>query len=153
MHSKGIAHRDLKVENIMIHGDGSLKICDFGLATTEERVKSRTGTELYMAPEILEFVEHDPKQADIFSLGILLFAMKTCFFPFRKAHPEDKVYRLLLDGDYDRFWQIQNWQHEESLCLSENLKDLIIQMLSYNPEQRPDFEAIRSHPWFTNDMF
>ena len=76
----------------MIHGDGSLKICDFGLSTDKVMTKSRAGTELYMAPEQNAMSLHNPKLADMFSLGVILFVMVNCSFPFKVACEEDATY-------------------------------------------------------------
>ena len=148
MHSQGIAHRDLKVENFMIHGDGSLKICDFGLSTDKVMSKSRAGTELYMASEQYAMRLHDPKKADFFSLGVILFVMVNCAFPFRLAHEDDGTYSLLRNGKISEFWELHEKLLETPLCVSDNMRDLIIKLMAHDPQERPDFSSIRSHPWF-----
>ena len=71
LHEKGIAHRDLKLENIMIGQDGYIKLIDFGLAKTlKKQAKARVSTPFYMAPEIIEG-NYDDKWA----VGILIYEM------------------------------------------------------------------------------
>ena len=66
---------DIKLENILIANDCSLKFCDFGFSTSKDvnKLKSFRGTYTYMAPEIKEGKEYDGTKADIFSLGMAFF--------------------------------------------------------------------------------
>jgi aurora kinase len=78
MHSKGILHRDLKLENILLKGDYDVKLCDFGWAVESDnpmRRRSMCGTVEYMAPEVFNKDLHTPK-VDIWALGISLSFFK-----------------------------------------------------------------------------
>lgn len=81
----GVIHRDIKLKNILLsqskHGD-KFKLCDFGLSDFEKRVDDspETGTPGYIAPEIFLFKIHI--NGDIFSVGIILFALLTGYFPY-----------------------------------------------------------------------
>lgn len=75
MQSKGVVHRDLKLENILVDEMMNLKVADFGFATYKKinKLQSYRGTMTYMAPEIKEGKVYDGKQIDMFSIGVILF--------------------------------------------------------------------------------
>lgn len=73
--SKGVVHRDLKLENILVDDNLGLKVADFGFATYKKinKLNSYRGTMTYMAPEIKEGKQYDGRSIDIFSTGVILF--------------------------------------------------------------------------------
>ena len=75
MQGKGVVHRDLKLENILVDETMNLKVADFGFATYKKinKLQSYRGTMTYMAPEIKEGKTYDGKQIDMFSVGVILF--------------------------------------------------------------------------------
>ena len=80
-HQNGIAHVDLKPDNILLSSDNTIKLADFGLSDfnpSEEKRSEVKGTKIYMAPEVLKGELYDPFRADIWSLGITLFQMVSC---------------------------------------------------------------------------
>ena len=85
LHEKGVVHRDLKLENILLNSDGFIKLIDFGLAKTitgKDLAKSKCGTPMYMAPELFDKTGHN-KDVDWWALGVLMYEMlvgKTPFF-------------------------------------------------------------------------
>jgi serine/threonine protein kinase len=79
LHDMGLAHGDLKLDNIVLDGHGNPKLIDFGCCHTS-RVESdhmKAGTLYYLAPELLTLTSFDTQKADIWSLGVMLFAMTT----------------------------------------------------------------------------
>jgi len=98
-HSKGIVHRDVKAENIMVTTKNQIKVMDFGLAKLKgsmklTRTSSTVGTLAYMAPEQIQGGEVDAR-SDIFSFGIVLFEMLTGHTPFRGEHEAAMMYSIV----------------------------------------------------------
>ena len=100
IHQRRVAHRDLKLENILLDSQLNLKIADFGFATykTIENLKSYRGTLTYMAPEIKEGKEYQGELVDMFSLGVIIFIIVHGIFPFKEARKEEYFYNLLMTG-------------------------------------------------------
>jgi serine/threonine protein kinase/tetratricopeptide (TPR) repeat protein len=98
-HEKGIVHRDIKSDNIMVNPKGQVKIMDFGLAKVKGATKytqagSTVGTAAYMSPEQAQGEDVDPR-SDIFSFGVVLYEMLTTHLPFRGEHQAALVYSLI----------------------------------------------------------
>ncbi len=98
-HTKGIVHRDIKADNIMLNAKNQIKVMDFGLAKLKGSLKltktsSTVGTLAYMAPEQIQGGEVDAR-SDIFSYGILLFEMLTGKTPFRGEHEAAAMYSIV----------------------------------------------------------
>ncbi|OTB06661.1 hypothetical protein M426DRAFT_54823 [Hypoxylon sp. CI-4A] len=150
MHAKGIIHRDLKMGNIFLDKDMNAKIGDFGLAALlvtgkdMQTIRRTTlcGTPNYIAPEILEKGKkgHD-HMVDIWSLGIIMFAMLTSKPPFQSS-TTDEIYRRAKNRDYE-------WPKPESSnkYISQEAKDVVATMLE-EAELRPDPDIIVQHDFF-----
>ncbi|MBI3363851.1 MAG: protein kinase [Ignavibacteriae bacterium] len=98
-HEKGIVHRDIKSDNIMMTPKGQIKIMDFGLAKLKGATKltkagSTIGTAAYMSPEQAQGEEVDHR-SDIFSVGVVFYEMLTSKLPFRGEHQAALMYSLI----------------------------------------------------------
>lgn len=94
-HSKGVYHRDIKPENILLADDGTLKLADWGLATTlKENFEFGVGSQRYMAPELFDMNidSYDAEKTDIWSIGICLINVLFARNPFEKATYSDKLF-------------------------------------------------------------
>ncbi len=104
-HEAGIIHRDLKPENVMVREDGVLKLMDFGIAKIIDRDDKMTmtgalvGSPAHMAPEIIEG-EEVGAEADVFSLGTMLYFFATTRLPFVGPNTTSTL-KKILDGVYD----------------------------------------------------
>lgn len=98
IHSLNIAHRDIKLDNILIEeSTNMIKIIDFGfsvICNPSQRLKIFCGTPSYMAPEIVQKREYDGRQVDMWALGVLLYALLTGTFPFRGISEQDLYYKI-----------------------------------------------------------
>ena len=138
LHMLGVTHRDIKLENILFAENKDIKVIDFGFSTVcqpGKRLKVFCGTPSYMAPEIVRRTEYEGKPVDMWSMGILLYALLCGCFPFRaKSYPD--LYRRIARGTFAI--------PEE---LSAGVKDLLRQFLTVDVSQRITAQAALRHSW------
>lgn len=83
LHGSGLAHRDLKMSNIMLDFRGDVKLIDFGFSTAVDTPSDLyCGTPSYMAPEILGDDSYSPRRIDVWALGVIYYRMLTGKYPF-----------------------------------------------------------------------
>jgi CheY-like chemotaxis protein len=133
-HQQGVVHRDIKPQNLLLDGDGVLKVMDFGIARLVEHTTVLTqagmvvGTPAYMSPEQLLGEDVDGR-SDLYSAGVVLYECLTGRLPFEAASPITLIAKLLHDDA------------EPPATLNPDvptpLSDLILHLLAKQPEQRP----------------
>ncbi|KAL1771383.1 sperm motility kinase W, partial [Sigmodon hispidus] len=102
LHQRHIAHRDIKLENIIIDRAGKVKLCDFGLAiqlTEGQMLEEICGSFLYLAPEILARKPYDGLAVDMWSLGVVLYVLVTGNFPYVET-TLDGMHRITTSTKY-----------------------------------------------------
>lgn len=137
-HQNRIIHRDLKPENLMVDDRNQIKLIDFGFAniySPRGYLETNCGSPLYASPEIVQGVKYVGPEVDIWSLGVILFAMLTGTLPF-----EDE----LLKGLYAK---ICAGNYQVPAYLSQEAKDLLKMMLTVDPKQRATMKDIKFSAW------
>ncbi|GMH34700.1 hypothetical protein BSKO_02561 [Bryopsis sp. KO-2023] len=152
LHSKGVAHRDLKLENLLlVNRDDitNIKIADFGLAKTAVNaceLQTVVGTPQYVAPEVIQGV---PGQTygvgvDMWSAGVVLFILLGGYPPFYHEN-ETKMFDLIRKGGYD--FNDPVWD-----SVSLDAKTLIAQLLVVDPNHRLSASETQNHPWIVGEV-
>lgn len=152
IHSRGIVHGDIKLENVLI--DSSMmhiKLCDFGVAGRigQRRIGRPVATVMYMAPELLALGTDDMYELDlaidIWSLAIIIFAMLFGQLPWDAATHDDPLYSDFKD------MLAANEELDAPWCLMEpNFRHSILAALDENPRHRPlaaDMRRAMTGPW------
>lgn len=140
LHQFNICHRDLKPENLLLDHHKNIKIADFGMAALEIREKlleTSCGSPHYASPEIVAGKTYHGAPSDIWSCGIILFALLTGHLPF----DHENVRVLLL--------KVQSGKFTMPSDLSWEAKDLINKMLVVDPNKRITIDNILTHPLLT----
>jgi 5'-AMP-activated protein kinase catalytic alpha subunit len=139
LHSQNIAHRDIKIDNMLLDRNRDLKLVDFGLSTKypdDNLLDQPCGTVVYAAPEVLQGREYHGMLADVWSSGIVLYGMLSGYLPFGEQ-----------DDDINRD-NIINGRIKIPSFFSDCVKDLLMHMLDLDPMTRYTLQEVRSHPWF-----
>ena len=159
IHSQNIVHRDIKLENILIDLNNTIKICDFGigkiLSSPDELLYDQCGTPMYMAPEILKCnKDHGYKgfPVDIWSAGIALYIMLSGVLPFSVKNEIDSFLGDKRDKNQERSLALRNAiihnEPKKIKKISKYAQDLLNGLLNKDPNNRLTCDEILNHPWF-----
>ena len=143
IHSRGIVHRDIKLENILLDLNNIIKICDFGvgkLIKPNTILKDQCGTPVYMAPEILKGNGYKGFPVDVWSAGVALYIMLSGTLPFNK------------DKDHDLEYSILNNNIKEIKDISDEGNNLLKNILEKDPNKRYTCNQILEHPWLNSNL-
>ena len=160
-HEKNICHLDIKIENILLDEKYDPKITDFGFAQKISDSKgipllknSIVGTPRYICPEIWLSKPYKGIDADIFSLGVVLFNLMTGNFGFELSVERDPFYNLIRRKFDKKYWNKIGISISRVSELSEEFKNLYMRMVSFIPDKRPSIKEILNDPWMKeiNDM-
>ena len=139
IHSLGIVHRDLKPENLLLTKDKILKIIDFGLSNYTKVggvLGTPCGSPCYASPEMVAGKKYDGFKIDVWSSGIILYAMLCGYLPFEDKNNESLFKKILkCNVDYPKF-------------ISDEAKSLLNKILVNDLDKRVNIEDIKKHPFF-----
>eukprot|EP01156_Anaeramoeba_ignava_P011153 Anaeramoba_ignava/a482136_49.p1 GENE.a482136_49~~a482136_49.p1 ORF type:complete len:744 (-),score=162.98 a482136_49:431-2662(-) len=139
-HKLNIVHRDIKPENLLLNAEMKVIIIDFGLANFThlgELLTTSCGSLSYSAPELILGKEYIGPKVDIWSLGVVLYAILCGFLPFQGPTVRDLCQRI-VQGSF----QVPSF-------ISLEATDLLYKIIDKNPDSRYTIEQIKVHPWFT----
>ncbi len=132
LHSINIVHRDLKPENLLLDKKKKkIKLVDFGLGrfySINSKIDTACGSPCYAPPEMLSKFKYEPEKADIWSLGIVLYAMIAGYLPFDEDNT-DKLYQKIIEGKFT----MPEW-------LSKEARDILVKIINKDPEKRISLE-------------
>ena len=139
IHRLNIVHRDLKPENLLLDEKINIKIVDFGLSNLykeNQLLKTACGSPCYAAPEMIAGKKYKPLNVDIWSSGVIMFALICGYLPF-DDNDTQALYRKILRGEYTL-----------PAFVSKAASDLLKRVLCTDPETRYTLKQIKEHPWF-----
>ncbi len=139
LHKLRIVHRDLKPENLLLDHKNNIKIVDFGLSNLYkegELLKTACGSPCYAAPEMVAGKKYKGISVDIWSCGVILYALICGYLPFEDANTGN-LYKKIISGNY-----------ENPEFISKEAKDLLKNVMNVEPERRFGIGEIRDHLWF-----
>ncbi|OHT07593.1 CAMK family protein kinase [Tritrichomonas foetus] len=138
VHNMGICHRDLKPENLLLDTNGNIKISDFGLSRfvgCTGIVETPCGSPCYASPECISGRPYDGRKSDIWSAGVICYAMVTGQLPWTKRN-QQQLFDQIKKGDYT----IPGY-------LSDNCRQFLAGMMTVDADRRLSIEEALTHQW------
>ncbi|TPX59804.1 hypothetical protein PhCBS80983_g02175, partial [Powellomyces hirtus] len=137
-HKNAVIHRDLKPENLLLDETKTIKIIDFGFGnnfTVEGLLDTFCGSPFYAAPEMILGKKYEGPEVDMWSLGVILFALLCGHLPFDDENMKE-LYRKIANGSYT--------------CpdhVMPSARHLISRLITVDPKRRATLPEVMSHPW------
>lgn len=142
-HSHNICHRDLKPENLLLDEKNNIRVADFGMASLQvegSMLETSCGSPHYACPEVIRGEKYDGRKADVWSCGVILYALLVGALPF-----DDDNLRNLLEKVKKGVFHIPHF-------VPPDCQNLLRGMIEVDPEKRLTLEEIHRHPWVTADV-
>nr|CAX73676.1 SNF1A/AMP-activated protein kinase [Schistosoma japonicum] len=142
-HRHKVVHRDLKPENLLLDSNQNVKIADFGLSNIMqdgEFLRTSCGSPNYAAPEVISGKLYAGPEVDVWSCGVILYALLCGTLPFDDEHIPT-LFKKIKAG----YFHLPE-------TLSAGVRDLLRRMITVDPIKRATIEEIRRHPWFSIDL-
>lgn len=143
-HTRGIVHRDLKLDNILLDSEKNVKLADFGSSGRirgNELMQTWCGSPEYVAPEIILHEAYQGPLVDVWSCGVVLYTMLCGKYPWGKGEAQE-TFRRIKQGDYA----------ELGFMVPQPVKELISLILVVQPSDRITIGEIEHHSWFQQDL-
>ena len=142
IHSIGISHRDIKPENLLLTGNYILKIIDFGLSNyyndnINKYLTTPCGSPCYSSPEMVSGKSYDGFKVDVWSCGIVLFAMLCGYLPFDDKHDDKIIFKKIVECEI-----------KYPFFLSDMARDIISKLLIKDPNKRISIRQVKMHPFY-----
>lgn len=139
-HKRGVLHRDIKLDNVLLASDYVAKVCDFGVSCILKKgqvLYEQCGTPAYIAPEVISGDGYSSFQPDLWNMGIMLYAMVTGTVPFKSNNIEE-LHALILKGEFI---------FPKNSKLSPSLQDFLRKVIVLDPSTRITLEGMLEHEW------
>ncbi|XP_076739005.1 serine/threonine-protein kinase BRSK1 isoform X2 [Maylandia zebra] len=138
-HSHSICHRDLKPENLLLDEKNNIRIADFGMASLQvgdSLLETSCGSPHYACPEVIRGEKYDGRRADVWSCGVILFALLVGALPF----DHDNLRQLLE--------KVKSGVFHMPHFIPPDCQALLKGMIEVNSDKRLTLEAIQKHTWY-----
>eukprot|EP00038_Savillea_parva_P018638 m.24678 g.24678 ORF g.24678 m.24678 type:complete len:682 (-) comp4179_c0_seq1:124-2169(-) len=137
-HARGVIHRDLKAENLLLDADMNIKIADFGFSNTfkpGDQLDTFCGSPPYAAPELFRGLKYNGPEVDVWSLGVILYTLVSGSLPF-----DGQSLKELRD-------RVLRGKYRIPFYMSQECEKLLKQFLAVSPQKRTSLRDVMDHEW------
>uniref|UniRef100_A0AC34GRT5 Protein kinase domain-containing protein n=1 Tax=Panagrolaimus sp. ES5 TaxID=591445 RepID=A0AC34GRT5_9BILA len=142
-HAHNICHRDLKPENLLLDERNNIKVADFGMASLQvegSMLETSCGSPHYACPEVIRGEKYDGRKADVWSCGVILYALLVGALPF-----DDDNLRNLLEKVKKGVFHIPHF-------VPSDCQNLLRSMIEVDPQKRISLQEVFRHPWVAGSV-